>query len=116
MLALHARGHRFESYWEYEIPPQWCNGSTRDCDSLSSSSNLGWRTKIKKKQYKIVIVYPLFYEKVFCSCKADSINSSRLYLECIGWMGYVTPARRQAKTPPFFALVAQLDRAHGYEP
>ena len=28
------------------LPPQWCNGSTRDCDSLSSSSILGWRTKL----------------------------------------------------------------------
>ena len=37
------------------------------------------------------------------------------YTECIGWMEYVTPARCQAKTPPFFALVAQLDRASDYE-
>ena len=30
-------------------------------------------------------------------------------------MEYVTPARCQAKTPPFFALVVQLDRASDYE-
>ena len=57
------------------LPPQWCNGSTRDCDSLSSGSNLGWRTKIKNS-IKIVIVYPLFYDKVFALARrSPSIKS-----------------------------------------
>ena len=34
------------------LPPQWCNGSTRDCDSLSSGSNLGWRTN-----YSMILLF-----------------------------------------------------------
>ena len=57
------------------LPPQWCNGSTRDCDSLSSSSSLGWRTTLKNS-IKIVIVYPLFYDKVFALARrTPSIKS-----------------------------------------
>ena len=75
------------------LPPQWCNGSTRDCDSLSSGSNLGWRTKIKKNSIKIVIVYPLFYDKVFLLLQGGLRQLSQSCRDGHGMSENVTPAR-----------------------